>query len=204
MCFRVLGFNRAVPTTGRRLNLTEIREKSENALQKTFFVSPAHNLCFVSKCDYYCDTTHAICGTPTTIKGSMQVFLPDDEEVPRDHVRSPYRRWFDYFKYHFVTLIGKPFWKFRTYSKRSQIAVWQSDNGYCDWKVKQLQPYANGRRILDLVDMHILDYLMGEHKWIVSLIRQEFFQPKSTFIMVLSPTPMKRVSILWKFRTNLV
>ena len=44
---RLLGFRRAVPVTGRLLNITtEIYELADSDLLKTFFVSPAGNLCF--------------------------------------------------------------------------------------------------------------------------------------------------------------
>uniref|UniRef100_A0A915IVD4 FAM20 C-terminal domain-containing protein n=1 Tax=Romanomermis culicivorax TaxID=13658 RepID=A0A915IVD4_ROMCU len=142
LSYRLLGFRRAVPTVGRVVNMTdEFLPNAEKTLARTFFYSPAKNLCFVGKCDYYCDTTHAVCGKPDLVEGSFQAFLPDDEDVPRDHVRSPYKR---------------------TYSKRSQIALWQKDPGYCNWKVKYLPPYSNGRALLDLVDLYIFDFLMGE------------------------------------------
>ncbi|KAH7732197.1 Protein FAM20C precursor [Aphelenchoides avenae] len=138
---KILGFRRAVPTVGRVVNMTkELRDKADRKLRKTFFVSPAKNHCFVSKCDYYCDTTHSICGTPDLKEGSVQVFLPDDTSVPRRHNKSPYRR---------------------TYSKKTQLAIWQQDMRYCTWKVKTKQQYGHGRRLLDLVDLHIMDYLIG-------------------------------------------
>lgn len=44
---RLLGFRRASPVTGRVLNITrDIYELAEADLLKTFFVSPAGNLCF--------------------------------------------------------------------------------------------------------------------------------------------------------------
>lgn len=90
---KVFGFRRAVPTSGRIMNITaELFTKAERKLKKTFFVSPAKNHCFVGKCDYYCDTTHAICGSPDLKEGSVQMFLPDDTSVPRRHNKSPYRR----------------------------------------------------------------------------------------------------------------
>lgn len=138
---RILGYRRAVPTVGRVLNITsELYENAERKLKKTFFISPVKNRCFVGKCDYYCDTTHAICGAPDLKEGSVQAMLPDDENVPRKHNRSPYRR---------------------TYSKKNQLAIWQQDMNYCEWKVKTKKVFAHGRRLLDLVDLHILDYLIG-------------------------------------------
>ncbi|KAF8355195.1 famk-1 [Pristionchus pacificus] len=138
---KILGFRRAVPTVGRIVNITsELLEKAEKKLKKTFFVSPAKNQCFVSRCDYYCDTTHAICGSPDLKEGSVQVFLPDENAVPRKHNRSPYRR---------------------TYSKKNQLADWQTNMDYCNAEVKKDKKYAHGRRLLDLVDLHIMDFLIG-------------------------------------------
>uniref|UniRef100_A0A914R8D4 FAM20 C-terminal domain-containing protein n=1 Tax=Parascaris equorum TaxID=6256 RepID=A0A914R8D4_PAREQ len=105
-----------------------------------FLMNSAKNHCFVSKCDYYCDTTHAICGKPDMKEGSVQVFLPDENNVPRKHNKSPYRR---------------------TYSKRNQVAAWQQDMEFCTTKVKTRAQYAHGRRLLDLIDLHIMDYLIG-------------------------------------------
>ena len=44
---RLLGFRRAVPVSGRRINITaDIYELAEHDLLKTFFISPAGNVCF--------------------------------------------------------------------------------------------------------------------------------------------------------------
>jgi hypothetical protein len=32
---------------------------------------------------------------------------------------------------------------------------------YCQYKVKNRMPYGHGRRLLDLIDLHIMDYLIG-------------------------------------------
>lgn len=102
---RLLGFRRAVPVTGRHVNITtDLYELAENDLLKTFFISPAGNLCFhgelviewcslfpffitcncasffsiyyLGKCSYYCDTSHAICGHPDNLEASLAAFLP--------------------------------------------------------------------------------------------------------------------------------
>ncbi|PIO54672.1 hypothetical protein TELCIR_23958 [Teladorsagia circumcincta] len=49
----------------------------------------------------------------------------------------------------------------KTYSKKNQVAEWQADMNYCTDKVKVKRQYAHGRKLLDLVDLHVLDYLIG-------------------------------------------
>lgn len=136
---RLLGFRRAVPVVGRTLNMTrELYALATGDLLKTFFISPDNNLCFHGKCSYYCDTSHAICGNPDLLEGSFAVFLPGKEAAPRKVWRHPWRR---------------------SYHKRRK-AQWQVDEAYCDL-VRDVHPYSDGRRLLDVVDMAILDFLMG-------------------------------------------
>ena len=93
MFCRLLGFRRAMPVTGRVLNMTtELQALADGELLKTFFVSPSNNLCFHGKCSYYCDTAHAICGSPDTLEGSFAAFLPPKEVAARKVWRHPWRR----------------------------------------------------------------------------------------------------------------
>ncbi|KAL0278757.1 UNVERIFIED_CONTAM: hypothetical protein PYX00_000482 [Menopon gallinae] len=136
---RLLGFRRAMPVTGRVLNMTsELYALVEGDLLKTFFISPSNNLCFHGKCSYYCDTAHAICGNPDMLEGSFAAFLPDKEVVPRKVWRHPWRR---------------------SYHKRRK-AQWEQDSDYCS-VVREIEPYDHGRRLLDIMDMSVLDFLMG-------------------------------------------
>lgn len=136
---RLLGFRRAVPVTGRLLNITtEIYELADHELMHTAFRSPAGNLCFHGKCSYYCDTSHAICGHPDTIEGSFAAFLPDIELSERKLWKHPWRR---------------------SYNKRKR-AQWETEDDYCTM-VRQMAPYDQGRRLLDLIDMAIFDFLAG-------------------------------------------
>ena len=137
---RLLGFRRTPPVVGRVLNITsEIYSLADDELLKTFFISPANNLCFHGKCGYYCDTAHAICGSPDTLEGSFAAFLPSKSLAPRKVWRHPYRR---------------------SYHKRKK-AVWETDPSYCENVVKKTPPYNAGRRLLDLIDMAVLDFLIG-------------------------------------------
>ena len=47
----------------------------------------------------------------------------------------------------------------RSYHKRRK-ANWESDPEYCEI-VKETKPYEKGRRLLDLMDMAVFDFLMG-------------------------------------------
>ncbi|KAL2736438.1 extracellular serine/threonine protein [Vespula maculifrons] len=136
---RLLGFRRAMPVTGRTLNITtEIYNIADGELLKTFFVSPAGNLCFHGKCSYYCDTAHAVCGNPDTLEGSFAAFLPNKSFATRKAWRHPWRR---------------------SYHKRRK-AQWEHDSQYCSL-VKEIPPYDEGRRLLDLMDMSVFDFLTG-------------------------------------------
>lgn len=136
---RLLGFRRAVPVTGRKINITtDIYQLAETTLLKTFFISPAGNLCFHGKCSYYCDTSHAICGHPDNLEASLAAFLPSKAIAPRKTWRHPWRR---------------------SYHKRRK-ANWETDDEYCEY-VKGIAPYNKGRRLLDIMDMAVLDFLMG-------------------------------------------
>ncbi|EDV92995.1 extracellular serine/threonine protein CG31145 isoform X2 [Drosophila grimshawi] len=136
---RVLGFRRAMPVAGRTLNITtEIYQMADENLLKTFFVSPSLNLCFHGKCSYYCDTSHAICGNPDMLEGSFAAFLPSFESSNRKLWRHPWRR---------------------SYHKRKK-AQWETDANYCAL-VRDIPPYDEGRRLLDLMDMSVFDFLTG-------------------------------------------
>ncbi|XP_043280533.1 extracellular serine/threonine protein CG31145 [Venturia canescens] len=136
---RLLGFRRAMPVVGRTLNMTtEIYQIADGELLKTFFVSPVGNVCFHGRCSYYCDTGHAICGNPDTLEGSFAAFLPSKQFANRKVWRHPWRR---------------------SYHKRKK-AQWEHDSDYCTL-VRDIPPYDEGRRLLDLIDMAVLDFLTG-------------------------------------------
>lgn len=137
---RILDFRRVPPVAGRLVNMTrEIRDVTrDKKLWRTFFISPANNICFYGECSYYCSTEHALCGKPDRIEGSLAAFLPDLALAKRKTWRNPWRR---------------------SYHKRKK-AEWEVDPDYCD-EVKQTPPYDRGTRLLDIMDMTIFDFLMG-------------------------------------------
>lgn len=72
---RVLGFRKAIPATGRKVNLiTEILRYADPNLQQSFFISPQpdQNVCFTGDCAQYCDEYHPICGQKDTIEVCYQ------------------------------------------------------------------------------------------------------------------------------------
>lgn len=48
----------------------------------------------------------------------------------------------------------------RSYHKRRR-ATWENDPDYCDKYVRHAPPYNHGRRLADLMDMAVLDFLIG-------------------------------------------
>lgn len=136
---RLLGFRRAMPVVGRVFNVTtEIYNVAIGDILRTFFVSPANNICFHGKCSYYCDTGHAICGNPDMLEGSLAAYLPSSDLADRRVWRHPWRR---------------------SYHKRKK-AQWETQDDYCSL-IKEVPPYDEGRRLLDLMDMAVFDFLIG-------------------------------------------
>ncbi|XP_042200936.1 extracellular serine/threonine protein kinase FAM20C isoform X2 [Callorhinchus milii] len=137
---RILDFRRIPPVAGRLVNMVkEIREiTSDRKLEKTFFISPAKNVCFYGDCSYYCSMEHALCGKPNALEGSMAAYLPDIKLSKRLTWRNPWRR---------------------SYHERKK-AKWEINPDYCA-HVKKTPPYDKGTRLLEVIDMTILDFLMG-------------------------------------------
>ncbi|GFN96857.1 extracellular serine/threonine protein kinase fam20c [Plakobranchus ocellatus] len=136
---KALGFYRVPPTVGRWVNISkDIHRVANSKLAKTFFISPVGNWCFHGSCSYYCDSSHPICGHPIMLEGSMAAFLPPLQLAKRKTWRNP--------------------WK-RSYSKHRK-AYWEVYDDLCH-KVKRKAPYDEGRRLLDVLDMSVFDFLIG-------------------------------------------
>ncbi|XP_037546282.1 extracellular serine/threonine protein kinase FAM20C-like [Nematolebias whitei] len=137
---RILGYRRIPPVVGRLVDVVkEIKDvTTDRKLAKTFFNSPVGNVCFYGQCSYYCSTEHAICGQPRDLEAPLAVMLPDLSMATRRTWRSPWRR---------------------SYS-RSKLAKWETDPDYCA-SVKKTAPYDKGTRLVDFMDMVILDFLMS-------------------------------------------
>ncbi|PIK54939.1 putative extracellular serine/threonine protein kinase FAM20C [Apostichopus japonicus] len=138
---RILDFRRAPPVTGRILNMTsDIRRVSSRALNKTFFISPANNLCFMTDCSQYCGISRTpVCGNPDLIESSIGAYLPLMNGAKRKSFDHPFKR---------------------SYSKRSK-AAWEDNPMYCKEVVMKQTVYSTGRRMLDIIDLAIFDFLMG-------------------------------------------
>ncbi|XP_066443854.1 pseudokinase FAM20A [Eleutherodactylus coqui] len=137
---RILDFRRVPPVSGRLINVTEdiFLAAGNSELQTVFFLSPADNVCFFSKCLYMCKTEYAVCGDPHIIEGSLSAYLPSLSYAPRHSVPNPWIRSY--------TFTGKE--------------EWEMNPSYCD-SVKHLHPYTNPRRLLNIIDMAIFDFLIG-------------------------------------------
>ena len=110
-----------------------------NTIPPSLTCHAAGNLCFHGSCSYYCDSGHPICGHPDQLEASMMAFLPPEKMAHRQTWRNP--------------------WK-RSYSKHRK-AYWEVYDDLCE-KVKKRPPYNSGRRLLDIIDMSVLDFLMGQ------------------------------------------
>ena len=100
----------------------------------------AGNLCFYGECKYYCDSHHAVCGNPDIIEGSCAAFLPSEDYLPRKIWRNPWAQ---------------------LYTKRSTLPPWKTDEDFCA-EVRSEAPFDSGRRLLDIMDIAVFDFLIGK------------------------------------------
>uniref|UniRef100_A0A8C4ZG17 FAM20A golgi associated secretory pathway pseudokinase n=1 Tax=Gadus morhua TaxID=8049 RepID=A0A8C4ZG17_GADMO len=137
---RILDFRRVPPVVGRLVNITgEVLLATHNQdLRNVFFTSPAKNTCFFAKCLYVCKTEYAVCGKPDTLEGSLSTYLPGLSQAPRVSIASPWIRSY--------TFEGRKDWEVNPF--------------FCD-TIKQMYPYNSGNRLLNIIDMSIFDFLMG-------------------------------------------
>ncbi|KAJ3607834.1 hypothetical protein NHX12_024885 [Muraenolepis orangiensis] len=137
---RILDFRRVPPAVGRLVNITgEVLHITHNQdLRNVFFTSPAKNTCFFSKCLYACKTEYAVCGRPDALEGSLSAYLPRLSQAPRVSIPSPWIRSY--------TFDGRRDWEVNPF--------------YCD-TIKQTYPYNSGTRLLNIIDMSVFDFLMG-------------------------------------------
>ena len=105
-------------------------------------MSPVDNVCFHGYCTHYCDINHAICGKPDMLEGSFATFLPSANIVDRNTWINPWRRM----------------------HREDKMAYWEVKDDLCDL-VKQEPPFSKYRRLLDLIEMHIFDFVMGNMDW---------------------------------------
>lgn len=133
---RILGFYRAPPVVGRRVNLEdEVEPIGEKRLMDTFF-KEGGNTCFYGVC-YYCMKAEAACANGTIMEGSVTLWLPPG--WPLKNWRHPWQR---------------------TY-RDDRKASWETDDNYCKKKVLNTPPYDSGPRLLDIMDTAIFDFLIG-------------------------------------------
>ncbi|XP_030064354.1 pseudokinase FAM20A isoform X4 [Microcaecilia unicolor] len=102
------------------------------------FIWIANNVCFFAKCLYMCKAEYAVCGNPHLLEGALVAFLPSLKLAPRVSVLNPWIRSY--------TFTGKEAWEVNPF--------------YCN-TLKQHYPYNNSNRLLNIIDMAIFDFLIG-------------------------------------------
>jgi len=134
---RILDYRRAPIVVGRTLNLkTEIMPVASAKLLETFQEKDG-NLCYYGKC-LYCKEEHIACAQGDIMEGALTLWLPE-KWSSFDKLRHPYQR---------------------TYVDNRK-AKWEMDEGYCDNTVKLKEPFIKGRRLLDVTDGAVFDFLIG-------------------------------------------
>ena len=99
------------------------------------------NQCFFGKCLYYCDPAHGVCGRGSTLEGSFVAFLPNKSLADWSSIKNPW---------------------IRSYSKHNRSFWEREDDGLnvCA-SVRSQMPFKDLTSLLNVVDIHIFDFLIG-------------------------------------------
>lgn len=132
---RLLDFRWSPLVTGRKLNLnTEILPVAERSLKNTF-LTKGNNTCFYGVC-YYCNHNDPACASGDVMEGALILWLPKKFKLKMH--RHPWRRLY----------------------KKGHLAPWEENDGHC-LRVQKHKLYSKGPRLLDLIDVAVFDFLIG-------------------------------------------
>ncbi|CAK9302317.1 unnamed protein product [Gordionus sp. m RMFG-2023] len=136
---RLLGFNKVPLTTGRLINITELKAKSNIQLSHTFYRKHS-DICFYGVC-YYCNKNESVCiKAHSNLEASISLFLPSHAKL---------------------TKYVNPW--IRSY-KHNYLARWEYDPQFCRLVRQNSHPlniFNKLPNLLDLIDSCILDFLIG-------------------------------------------
>ncbi|VDP00666.1 unnamed protein product [Soboliphyme baturini] len=135
---RILNIRRTPVVVGRKVHLkNELFVTSEENLKRTFLYSSNGSFCFYGHC-LYCDIRNPVCADHDGyLEGSVVLFLPE-KLLPFSRMRSPWCR--DYI----------------THSSPSSVTNCSLCRG-----LKNHSFFGSEAVFLDLIDMAVFDYLMG-------------------------------------------
>jgi Golgi casein kinase, C-terminal, Fam20 len=106
-------------------------------------------VCFYGVCKHRCNADSAVCGQGALIEGSLAYFLPNDGKADLVSIMSPWRR---------------------SYTRQVPLAKWEiteKAEGYCD-TVRRSPPFDSERALVNLIDLHIFDFIQGEYLGIIN------------------------------------
>lgn len=154
---RVFNYRRSPITVGRIINLREEILPVASEKLKSTFSEENGNLCYFGYC-YYCNAKDKACADGDEMEGSVTLWLPE-EYSKFQKLRHPYQR---------------------TYID-GRLAKWETDDNYCEMTVKKKPPYNRGRRLLDITDASVFDYLIGN----ADRHHYEVFKDKGDDVMLI-------------------
>ena len=141
---KLLNFRRAPIVVGRMLNMMEeIEPVASERLRKTLRTITIKNgteksVCFFGEC-YYCKEADLACPNQEgLLEGSLTYWMEKDG-FTFGKLRHPYQR---------------------TY-RIDKKAAWETNEKYCETRVKKTNPYNKGPRLLDIMDGSVFDYLIN-------------------------------------------